>query len=217
MAQILTVRPTKIELIRLKRRYVLAKRIKRIIKDRLSILMLEFLQTVRETVEVRKRMIDEFPLAYKMLSVSAGFNGYTALEKEFIASTANSNLSLTTGCRYIAGTRVPSLELNGIDYGSYSYSMTDTSAVLDKTTDQFKKCLETLVALAELQSTMDTLGHEINQIKRVVNALDNIIIPNLEETIKFLSMKFEERNREEKTRLKLFKAMLDRKSQQADE
>ena len=62
--QILKVRPTKIELIRLRRRLSLATRIERIIKDRLSILMMEFLQMARETVNARVDMIEQFSQAH---------------------------------------------------------------------------------------------------------------------------------------------------------
>jgi V/A-type H+-transporting ATPase subunit D len=171
--------------------------------------MLEFLQIARETVEAKNKMLQEFSQAYRALSLSAGYSGYVALEKEFIAS--GKDLELVTGYRNIAGTKVPSLELKDPSTGIRNYSMTDTPAVLDKAAGHFEKCLEALISVAELQSSLDTLGREINHTKRIVNALDNIIIPSLKDTIKFLHIKFEERDREEKSRLKLFKAMLERK------
>lgn len=208
MAHILKVRPTKIELIRLRRRLSLATRIERIIKDRLSILMLEFLQIARETVEARNRVKSQFSQAYQALSISAGYHGYITLEKELVAS--GKDLGLVIGSRNIAGARVPSMELKEYEAGR-NYSITDTSATVDKATEHFEQCLEAMVSLAELQSSLETLGREINRTKRIANALDYIIIPNLEETIKFLYMKFEERDREEKSRLKRVKALLEAK------
>ena len=76
MPQIIVVRPTKIELIRLRRRLSLASRIQKIVKDRLAILMMEFLQIARETAEARRKMLGEFSEAYKALSIAAGYHGY---------------------------------------------------------------------------------------------------------------------------------------------
>lgn len=209
MAQVLKVRPTKIELIRLRRRLSLAARIERIIKDRLSILMMEFLQIARETVDARNKMLGEFSQAYRALSVSAGYHGYAALEKDLIAS--GKPLEIVTGSRNIAGARVPSMELKDPDAGGRNYSLADTSAPVDNAATHFEQVLEAIVSLAELQTSLETLGREINRTKRIVNALDYIIIPNLEATIKFLTMKFEERDREEKSRLKKVKAILEKK------
>lgn len=207
--QVLKVRPTKIELIRLRRRLTLATRIERIIKDRLSILMLEFLQIAREAVEARTQMVAEFTQAYRALSIAAGYHGYTALEKEFLAS--GKDLEVVSGSRNIAGARVPSLELKEKESAMRGYSLVDTSAPLDRAAELFEKCLESMVALAELQSSLELLGHEINRTKRIVNALDYIVIPSLRTTIKFLYMKFEERDREEKSRLKRVKSLLERR------
>jgi len=207
--QTIKVRPTKIELIRLRRRLSLATRIQKIIKDRLSILMLEFLQIARETVEARQKMLDEFSMAYRSLSVASGLHGYLALEKEFQAS--EKELELISGSRNVAGARVVSFELKEDKTPVKSYSLVDTSAYVDQTRQLFESCLRSMVALAELQSSLELLGKEINRTKRILNALDYLIIPGLKETIKFLYMKFEERDREEKSRLKRVKALLEQR------
>jgi V/A-type H+-transporting ATPase subunit D len=212
MAKLMTVRPTKIELIRLRRRLVLASRIRKILKDRLSILVMEFLQLARETVEAKRGLIADFSEAYKALSVASGYHGYLSLEKELVAS--EKDLEIITGSRNVAGAKVPSFELRGTDQTA-GYSLIDTSSWLDQTADRAGKVLEAIVALAELQSTLEILGKEINRTKRIVNALEYLVIPNLQTTIRFLYMKFEERDREEKARLKRVKVILEKKEQNA--
>jgi len=209
MAQIINVRPTKIELIKLRRRLTLASRIQKILKDRLSILVMEFLQTAKETVEAKQELVDQFAAAYKALSVAAGYHGYIAMEKELAAT--EKDLEIITAARNVAGVRVPSLELKTAENGGGGYSLTDTSSWLDNTAQLAEKCLETIVALAELQSTLEILGKEINRTKRIVNALEYLVIPSLETTIRFLYMKFEERDREEKSRLKRVKVLIEQK------
>jgi len=209
MPQLIKVRPTKIELIKLRRRLSLASRIQKIVKDRLSILMLEFLQTARETVEAKQKLLDEFSEAYKALSIAAGYHGYIALEKELIATERD--LEIVAGSRNVAGARVPSFELKGTEKAIMRYNLVDTSSWLDQAAQLSEKCLEAIVVLAELQRGLEILGREINRTKRIVNALEYLIIPSLQTTIKFLYMKFEERDREEKSRLKRVKVLLEQR------
>ncbi len=209
MPQLVKVRPTKIELIKLRRRLYLAKRIQKIVKDRLSILTLEFLQIARETVEAKIKLIDNFSELYRALSIAAGYHGYVALEKELIASERD--LDIAAGSRNIAGTRIPTFELKEVKRVMRGYNLVDTSSWLDRTAQLSEKCLEAIVVLAELQSSLELLGREINRTKRIVNALEYMVIPSLQATIKYLNMKFEERDREEKSRLKRVKVLLEQK------
>lgn len=209
MPQLVKVRPTKIELIKLRRRLYLAKRIQKIVKDRLSILTLEFLQIARETVEAKVKLIDNFSELYRALSIAAGYHGYVALEKELIASERD--LEIAAGSRNIAGTRIPTFELKEVKRVMRGYNLVDTSSWLDRTAQLSEKCLEAIVVLAELQSSLELLGKEINRTKRIVNALEYLVIPSLQATIKYLNMKFEERDREEKSRLKRVKVLLEQK------
>jgi len=206
--QLIKVRPTKIELVRLKRRLSLAQRVQKIVKDRLSILTMEFLQAARETVEAKRKLVDELSQAYKALSIATGYHGYIALEKELIAT--ETDVRVTAGLRNIAGVRIPSFELKQDGGSMRGYNLVDTSSWLDRAAQLSEKALEAIVELAELQRGLELLGMEINRTKRITNALEYIIIPSLQATIKYLAMKFEERDREEKTRLKRVKVLLAR-------
>jgi V/A-type H+-transporting ATPase subunit D len=203
------VRPTKIELIKLRRRLSLASRIQKIIKDRVLILILEFLQIARQTVEIKSQLLAEFSRAYKALSIAAGYHGYIALEKELIATERD--LEIAAGLRNVAGVRIPAFELKEAQGVIRGYSLVDTSSWLDQTAQLSEKCLETIVELAELQRSLELLGREISRTKRILNALEYLIIPSLQATIKYLYMKFEERDREEKSRLKRVKVLLERR------
>jgi len=210
MAQLIKVtRPTKIELIKLRRRLALASRIQKLIKDRVSILVMEFLQIAGQTVEMKRGLLDDFSAMYKALSLAAGYHGYIALEKEFTASEGG--LEIAAGLRNIGGVKIPAFELKKSQQALRGYSLIDTSSWLDRTAELSEKCLEAIVELAELQRSMAQLGMEINRTKRIVNALEYLIIPGLQATIKYLNMKFEERDREEKSRLKRVKVLLERK------
>ncbi|MFC2004374.1 V-type ATP synthase subunit D [Chloroflexota bacterium] len=209
MPRLIKVRPTKIELIKLKRRLSLAQRVQKIIKDRLSILTLEFLQIARETVEAKKRLLEDFRQFYRALSIASGYHGYIALEKELAASERD--LEITSGLRNVAGVRLPSFELQEVNRTVRGYDLVDTSSWLDQAAQLAEKCAEDIVTLAELQSSLELLGWEISRTKRIVNALEYLILPSLRATIKYLNMKFEEREREEKSRLKRVKVLLEQR------
>jgi len=196
------------ELVKLKRRLTLAQRVQKIVKDRLSILTMEFLQTARETVEAKRKLVDAFSEAYKALSIATGYHGYIALEKELIATEADPKVA--AGSRNIAGVRIPSFELRENGKPMRGYNLVDTSSWLDHAAQLYEKCLKATVELAELQRSLELLGMEINRTKRITNALEYMIIPALQLTIKYLNMKFEERDREEKTRLKRVKVLVAR-------
>jgi len=196
------------ELVKLKRRLTLAQRVQKIVKDRLSILTMEFLQTAKETVEAKRKLVDAFSEAYKALSIATGYHGYIALEKELIATEADPKVA--AGSRNIAGVRIPSFELRENGRPMRGYNLVDTSSWLDHAAQLYEKCLKATVELAELQRSLELLGMEINRTKRITNALEYMIIPALQLTIKYLNMKFEERDREEKTRLKRVKVLVAR-------
>jgi len=207
--QLIKVRPTKIELIKLKHRLSLAQRVQKIVKDRLSILTMEFLQAGRETVEAKRKLVDELSQAYRALSIATGYHGYIAMEKELIATEAG--VKVTGGLRNIAGVKIPSFELRKKGNSMRGYSLVDTSSCLDYAAQLSEKFLETVIELAELQRNLELLGMEINRTKRITNALEYIIIPSLQATISYLNMKFEERDREEKARLKHVKVLIARR------
>jgi len=208
MPELIKVRPTKIELVKLKRRLTLAQRVQKIVKDRLSILSMEFLQTARDTLEAKRKLLDELSKLYKALSVASGYHGYIALEKELIAT--ESDLKVAAGLGNVAGVRIPSFELMGNVKPMKGYNLVDTSSWLDHAAQLSEESLRAIVELAELQRDFELLAMEINRTKRITNALEYIVIPGLQVTINYLNMKFEERDREEKARLKRVKVLVAR-------
>jgi len=87
----------------------LATRIQKIVKDRLSILIMEFLQTVKECTSVKEKLLADFREAYKALSVTTGYHGYAFLEKELLASEMA--LKINTVTRNVAGVKLPVFEV----------------------------------------------------------------------------------------------------------
>ncbi len=213
--QILKVRPTKIELIRLRRRLKLAKRIHKILRERLTILITEFLNSVRQVVSERKDIIKLLERGYVNESLIRMF--HSAGELDSIARTLPKVIEVYVATKNIMGVRAPFIDYKRIEeYEELKtpISLGSTSIALEITRKTFIEILEKILELAEHEKTLDLLSKEIARTRRRVNILEHIIIPRLEATIKYLEMMFDEREREEKTRLKRVKAVLSKRRQE---
>jgi V/A-type H+-transporting ATPase subunit D len=203
-------RPTKIELARLKRRLRLAMRIQKIVKDRLSILVMEFIQTIKESAGLRRKLYEEMSGAQASYSATIGYHGYELLKKELLGT--DSALMIHSGTRNVAGVRIPMFESEEVVSSTKDiHNPYDYSSHMEHTQELSRRCVETLIELAELQRSLELLGIEINKVKRINNALEYVVIPGLDITIKYLNMKFEERDREEAARLKRVKMLIEQR------
>lgn len=206
--QILRIaRPTKIELIRLRRRLRIAKRLHKVLKDRLIILTQELISLIREAIKLRSEVGKYVGECYDLLIKTLLIYRFEDLEvfsnSRFIRS------EVIIGSRVVAGTRVPLIDINK-ELRRLELSGFISSSLMD-CGECFDKLLERIIRLAEVEESVIRLGNEVARVKRRVNALENILIPRIENTIKFLEMKFEEREREDKMRLKKVKEILERR------
>ena len=205
--QVLKVRPTKIELIRLKRRIKVARRLHKVLKDRLIILSQELIALVREGLTLRTQTYDQLEECFKTLHRSSFLT--TPITMDAFASSRIRKSEVVIGTRVVAGVKVPVIEIERVrgkyDPGTYPLTLIDAGECFDKAVDEALK-------LAEVETSILLIGREVSRVRRRVNALENLLIPRIEATIKYLSMKFEEREREDKARMKKVKQMLERRS-----
>jgi len=82
-----------------------------------------------------------------------------------------------------------------------------------KCRDKYLEALEGLVKLASLQTSFITLDEVIKITNRRVNAIEHVVIPTIENTIKYVISELDEMEREEFYRLKKFKVKKQHKSQ----
>ncbi|ACL11315.1 V-type ATP synthase subunit D [Desulfurococcus amylolyticus] len=202
MSSLQRVRPTKIELIRLKRRLEISVKVERILRERLIILTNEFLALLKEGVSKRQSvstLLINLNSRAVMLSGVYGENIYSLLEK-----TVPKN-NCVVGTENIMGVKTKTAIL---------VKNTEKKTVktpFDDFIEESTRFIEEVLDLAKTEYALRALGKEIRATKRRVNALDYILIPRLKSTIKILQLKFDEREREEKARLKRVKASLERR------
>ncbi|MGO1034958.1 V-type ATP synthase subunit D, partial [Clostridioides difficile] len=94
----------------------------------------------------------------------------------------------------------------------YPYGLAFTSGELDSAMEAFSDAMQPLLRLAESEKSAQLLAQEIEKTRRRVNALENVMIPNYIETIKYIAMKLEENERASTTRLMKVKDMVLKKA-----
>lgn len=201
----LSVSPTRMELLRLKKRVLLAQRGHRLLKDKQDELIRQFMPLVKETVSLRKEIEEGLKKAFQSFVIARMF-----MPPEFVEEALmwpGEKITLEVSYRYIVGVKVPEYETKK-EGDIYNYGLATTSFELDVALKAYSNLLPSLVKLASLEKTLELLAVEIERTRRRVNALEYIFIPNLEETIKYITMKLSEMERADLTRLMKIKEIV---------
>lgn len=207
MAKI-NVNPTRMELNKLKARLKTATRGHKLLKDKTDEMVRRFSVIIRENKKLRDdvesdvaKVLSQFAVARSLMSMSQILLAF---------SMPSVSLDLECGKSNVMSINVPSLTLNeNRSETRYPYSLAEVTSEADYSVEMVGKVLTKLVKLAELEKTVSMLADEIEKGKRRVNALEYVMIPNLKETIKSITMKLEENDRSSRTRLMKVKSMLE--------
>lgn len=203
----IAVNPTRMELLKLKKRLILARRGHRLLRDKQDELMRNFLSLIEEIKVLRLLVEKGLFQAYGSFLIARSTMGREFLEEALMASELETNLEVT----YVPllNLRVPSYELRIVgDY--FSYGLFTTSMELDGALKRYRELIPEMVELAEKGKRLEMLSYEIERTRRRVNALEHILIPNILETISYISMKLEELERSNLTRLMKIKDIVRR-------
>lgn len=198
------VSPTRMELKRLKTRYVAARRGHKLLKDKRDELMKNFLETVRENKALREKVEKRLRAYYSSFTAAGAVGNPKMLEEALIAPTGENLISVDT--TRTMGVTVPVFEGGDITVG-IGYGMAFTPAGLDAALEELSSLSADMIKLAELEKTAQLLAGEIERTRRRVNALEYILMPRYLESIKTISMKLDEDERGSRARLMKVKEM----------
>ncbi|MBS7249918.1 MAG: V-type ATP synthase subunit D [Candidatus Freyarchaeota archaeon] len=206
------IHPTRMELLILKRRRSLAEKGHDLLKEKRDALIMEFFDILEDTRKLRSDVNNALKEAYEALAMAKMVMG--PLKVEEVASGVPPILALDVSTRNVMGVRVPLLRVEEKPEAALisSYGFTDTSAKLDEAVEKFRNALKAIIRLAETEAAVKRLAEEIEKTKRRVNALKYIIIPRITNTIKFIELHLEEREREDLFRMKRIKSILASKA-----
>lgn len=203
------VNPTRMELTRLRKKMQVARRGYKLLKDKRDELMKKFLELAYRNKELREMVEGMLQKFYgEFLKVRS------MMEPEFLEEAlmlSRQEILLAVSSRNVMSVEVPEFTLEKpetIEAGIHSYGFAFTPAELDDSAGLLAGMLPMLVSLAQVEKSLHLLSDEIEKTRRRVNALEHVLIPQLEETIKYITMKLEENERGNLTRLMKVKDMI---------
>ncbi len=203
------VNPTRMELTRLKKKLVTARRGHKLLKDKRDELMRRFLELVRENMELRRRL--EAGLA----NANQNFVLAKAVMREETLNTALmaplQSLSVEVGSRNVMSVEIPEFDYKTRTPGendAYSYGFAFTSSDLDFAVRSLADIFPDMLKLAEVEKSCRLMAAEIEKTRRRVNALEHVMIPETERSIKYITMKLDENERSTQVRLMKVKDMM---------
>jgi V/A-type H+-transporting ATPase subunit D len=215
---ILRVNPTRMELSRLKKRLKTAMRGHKLLKDKRDELMKQFLEIVRHNRELRKKCEQALMNSHQNFTASSAVMSPELLEQALLYP--KQSVSVEMSLKNIMSANVPKYEFvtsNEDAQDIYPYGFAQTSGELDDSVKSLSATLKDLLELARIEKTAQLLSREIEKTRRRVNALEYVMIPQLTETIRYISMKLDENERSNLTRLmKVKDMMLESVRQSAD-
>ncbi len=205
----LNVNPTRMVLTGLKKRLRTARRGHKLLKDKRDELMKKFLEIVRENRREREIVEQLLMDVHSRFIMARALMSNEMLEEELMFPKRRA--SLNTSTRNIMSVDVPVLEFTTEGTGDediFPYGFANTSGELDGAIQALSEALPHMLRLAELEKSAQLLSDEIEKTRRRVNALEYVLIPNLEDTIKYIIMKLDENERGNLTRLMKVKDMM---------
>ena len=195
------------ELKKLKARLKTAVRGHKLLKDKSDEMIRRFSIIIRENKKLREQAEQELSSVLKEFAKARGLVSREEIERIFSMPTVTLSLGLSTSS--VMNVEVPQIEVSANTSDEiYPYSFTAITSEADHAVRQISKVIETLVKLASVEKTVQMLAKEIEKNKRRVNALEHVMIPQLEETIKYISAKLDENERGALTRLMKVKSMI---------
>ena len=200
------IKPTRSELINIKRRIKLSERGYNILKMKRDGLILEFFKVLQQAKDSRGALLERYTHAMEMIALAETVEG--AIGVKAAAFSASEIPAISLSSKNIMGVVVPEIEASSVRKSvlDRGYGMLGTSAVIDETAEAFEDLLDAVIEAAEIETTMQRLLDEIESTTRRVNALEFKVIPELTEARDFIKMRLDEMEREELFRLKKIKA-----------
>ena len=201
----LDVKPTRSELINLKRRIKQTQNGYNLLKMKRDGLFHEFRTLLSEMIEAREGLVGTYREAVQSISLASAIEGGLAVKSAAIAISNRPEVEVSP--RNIMGVVVPSVQGSNLTstISERGVGLIGGSAYIDEAADSYSALIENIVKAAEMEATLKRLLVEIEATKRRVNALEFKVIPEMQEAQSFIQLRLEEMEREETFRLKRFK------------
>ncbi len=204
---ILNVNPTRMEMKRLQQRLKTASRGHKLLKDKTDEMIRRFIELARENKRLREETERELGGALASFAAARAVTDSRVVEEAILMPSRK--VEIVSDSRKVMGIDVPSIEIKDDGGELYPYSFLSVTERLDNSVRGLNAVVVKLIKLAETEKACNMLAEEIEKNKRRVNALENIMIPQLTETIKYIKMKLDESERSATVRLMKVKDIIN--------
>lgn len=200
------VKPTRSELIELKRKIKLSESGHKLLKMKRDGLILEFFEILEKAKTVRSELDAQFAIASQKINIAKAVEGVMTVKST--AFSFKDAPTLEVQSKNVMGVVVPKIESSSVrkHLNDRGYGIIGTSSRIDEAVDSYESLVEKIIEAAEIETTIKKLLDEIEKTKRRVNALEFKVIPELIEARNFIMLRLDEMEREETFRLKRIKA-----------
>ena len=205
---VIRVNPTRMELTRLKGRLKTATRGHKLLKDKSDEMIRQFMILIKRNLALREQVEKELKLVLVSFMLAKAVSSPTDLEEA--VAVPGKRVKIKSGSKNVMSVEVPSFLVDSSERGEeYPYGFASVTGELDGCIGRMGDLLPLLVELAEVEKTCNMLADEIEKNRRRVNALEFVMIPEFQETIKYITMKLDEAERANTIRLMKVKSMIE--------
>ena len=199
----LRIAPTRSNLLHIRESLEFARKGFEILDKKREMLTAELVRVAHDATLLQTQAWEHLETAYHALEVARLSLGREHLE--WAALSVNETVEVEVKPRSVMGVTLPTVDAHG-GPPEMPYGLSDTTVALDEAVSRFRRVIEEIPNLSETMTAVWRLARELQKTQRRVNALQNIFIPQYEETITFIQSTLEEREREETFRLKRLKS-----------
>ncbi len=201
------INPTRMNLINLKKRTVIARKGHSILKRKREVLVIEFLKLLKESKESRSALNEIIKNSYRTVAIASAYVGNFELEEVAMHIDPQSGISIKI--KNIMGVRIPGIN-RLVQAEQTNPMLLGTGLAADDINESFRKAVDSVVEVAQREQSLRRIAIEIDKTKRRVNALDYRVIPNMLAQTRYIRMRLEEIDRDTFSALKHVKKKLAR-------
>ena len=179
------VAATKIELLKYKRSSQVATMVQKILDDKRKVLLKNIEEMIEEASKARGGIWDPLQDIYKSVN-----EAYLALGTSTVDSVAESTppvMEVDVNIRRVVDVKIPALKVTEKDTKSMPYGFADTNSSIDRAAKQIKELLPKICKAAEYENSIFSLAKALEKTQKLLNALENVIIPQYQQRIRFYS------------------------------
>ena len=200
------VRPTRLELLRTRRRIVLANKGLNLLKLKRSALIAEFFALSREALQLRGDLQRKIARGYESIRMAEMMEGPTRLEN--VAMLLPDLLPVTVATKNVMGVKTPRVDAGGYEPVG-APALLDLPTSIDESIRHFQGIYRVVLDIAEKENALRRLLREIEKTKRRASAIENVLIPRLKEVVRYIKFRFDELERDSFSMLKTVKRKME--------